>query len=101
LWIKAYKPQVFVPMLIEIDIQGVLAVRATGATVLPPWHYGCKKGDLCAVKLTAPTLRRRVFFGTTAIDVLLVPSQQLPPVLLENGLTLAGLSTESRKDFRK
>jgi len=36
LWIKAYKPQVFVPMLIEMNtIQGVLAtVRATGAATV-------------------------------------------------------------------
>jgi len=70
-------------------IQGVLAtVRATERLVLA---LRLQEGE-CAVKLTAPTLRRSIglLWNATAIDVLLlVPSQQLPPVLLENGLTLA------------
>ncbi len=51
-------------LLIEMNtIQGVLAtVRATGAaTVLPSLALRLKEGEnLCAVKLTAPTLRRSI-----------------------------------------
>jgi len=62
-----------------------------------------QEGRIYAVKLTAPTLRRSMgLLWNATIDVLLlVPSQQLPPVLLENGLTLAGLSTrEKMKEAR-
>jgi len=59
---------------------------------VPSWHLRLQEGETVRCEITAPTLRRSIglFGDATVIDALLL-SFHTP--VLENGLTLAGLST--------